>query len=103
MQALRPAMGRAWRCRRLRHLFGDPAGGRSAGLMGAHPYAVEPLMRFMVGASSAEIVAAILRVLFPEARAALDLTPGHRAFWSESVPTNVSVHFSPHDFTALPC
>lgn len=62
----------------------------------------KPLMRFMVGASSAEIIAAILRVLFPDARTALDLTPGHGCFWSETVPTHVSVQLSEHDFTALP-
>jgi hypothetical protein len=58
----------------------------------------KPLMRFMVGVSSAEIIAAILRVLFPDARTALDLTPGRRCFWSEAVPTHLAVH----DFTALP-
>src|SRR6266851_5577363 len=60
------------------------------------------LMRYMVGVSSAEIVAAILCILFPDARTALDLTPGRGCFWSEAVPTGVAVHFSEHDFTALP-
>src|SRR5438552_3708873 len=60
------------------------------------------LMRFMVGASSAEIVASILRVSFPDARTALDLTPGRGCFWSETVPPHVAVHFSEHDFRQLP-
>src|SRR5579859_2561879 len=63
---------------------------------------VARLMRYMVGASSAEVVAAILRVSFPDARTALDLTPGYGCFWSEAVPTHFSVFFSDHDFTALP-
>jgi hypothetical protein len=59
-------------------------------------------MRFMVGVPSAEIVAAILRVFFRDTSTALDLTPGTRTFWSETVPTQVSVVFSASDFTALP-
>src|SRR2546428_9746623 len=69
---------------------------------GSNHAVIGPLMRFMIGASSAEIVAVILRVLFPDARTALDLTPGRRCFWSETVPTHVAVRFSEHDFTALP-
>lgn len=56
----------------------------------------------MIGRSSAEVVAAILRDLFPDARTVLDLTPGRGRFWSESVPTHVSVRFSEYDFRCLP-
>jgi hypothetical protein len=53
-------------------------------------------------ADNATIVASILRVSFPDAHTAIDLTPGSRNFWSETIPINVTVSFSPFDFTALP-
>jgi len=51
---------------------------------------------------TAELVAAITWVCFPEAATAVDLTPGHGNFWSERVPVRVSVEASRNDFTALP-
>lgn len=51
---------------------------------------------------TATIVAKILAVCFPDARAAVDLTPGHGAFWREDVPTHVTVTLSSHDFRRLP-
>jgi hypothetical protein len=61
-----------------------------------------PLLTFMVGASSAQIVAGVLRVYFPDAITAVDLTPGNGGFWSARFPTKAAATFSQHDFRRLP-
>ena len=65
--------------------------------------AAPALLRYTApGRPTANIVADILRVLFPDARTAIDLTPGRGCFWSETVPIRVSVEMSEGDFTMLP-
>jgi hypothetical protein len=61
------------------------------------------LLRYMpAGTPAPVLIAAILQTLFPDAQTAVDLTPGRHGFWSERVPTNVSVTFCEHDFCDLP-
>ena len=57
------------------------------------------LYRYMA-ARPAAIVAAMLRVLFPDARTALDLTPGRGNFWDGTA--HVAVTASRADFLSLP-
>jgi hypothetical protein len=57
------------------------------------------LRRYML-AGPAEVVAAMLRVLFPDARTALDLTPGRGNFWDGTA--HVEVTASGADFRCLP-
>jgi hypothetical protein len=62
-----------------------------------------PLLRFNSPETKpAHIVAETLRTAFPDARTAVDLTPGDGNFWSESEPVHVQVERSPHDFCHLP-
>jgi hypothetical protein len=66
-----------------------------------------PLLRYtLLGTSAspatAHCIARVVQTVFPDARTAVDLSPGHGCFWSESVPTHLSVTLSPYDFTALP-
>ena len=63
---------------------------------------IAPLLRFERPQPTAELVAHILRVFFPDATTALDLTPGRGCFWSETVPIQVTVEASAQDFRALP-
>ena len=52
-------------------------------------------------AKPAAIIASMLRVLFPDARSALDLTPGRGTFWDGTA--HVEVTASEADFRCLPC
>jgi hypothetical protein len=58
-----------------------------------------PLRRYMA-ATPAEIIAAMLAALFPDAATAVDLTPGRGRFWNGTA--HVAVTFSTWDFRALP-
>jgi hypothetical protein len=61
------------------------------------------LLRYMpAGTRTPVVIAEILGTLFPDARTAVDLTPGRHGFWSERVPSSVAVTFCEHDFCALP-
>jgi hypothetical protein len=60
---------------------------------------VAKLLRYML-AAPADIIAAMLRVLYLDAATAIDLTPGSRRFWNGTA--HVEVTFSTHDYTALP-
>jgi hypothetical protein len=61
------------------------------------------LLRYTApGKPTAEIVAGVSRVFFPDAETLLDLTPGRGCFWSERVPIGVSVEASLDDFRRLP-
>jgi hypothetical protein len=63
----------------------------------------ELLVRFETARqSTAALVAKMLRTSFPDARTAIDLTPGFRCFWRKDVPIAVTVTSSPHDFRCLP-
>jgi hypothetical protein len=53
--------------------------------------------------TTAHLVARIARVLLPDIRTAVDLTPGcHDSFWSPEVPIPFTVARSFHDFRWLP-
>lgn len=58
------------------------------------------LLRYM-GTSTAQIVADLLCVSFPDARTVLDLTPGHGCFWNEGEHSRISVYRSDGDFRML--
>lgn len=60
------------------------------------------LLRYSAEPVTAVLVADIIRIAFPSAASAVDLTPGQGRFWSERVRIGVSVEVSPHDFTCLP-
>ena len=61
------------------------------------------LLRYMPPDTPAPVlIARILCTLFPDALSAVDLTPGRHGFWSEQVPTGLTVTFCEHDFRALP-
>jgi hypothetical protein len=60
---------------------------------------VTGLLRFSYGVPTADIVARILRTAFPDARNAIDLTPGRGNFWRDETP--LQVEFSLDDFTNL--
>jgi hypothetical protein len=66
----------------------------------------EALLRFEIlgvtSPSNAHVLAKVCRTIYPDAVTALDLSPGERCFWSERVPTGLTVTFSPHDFTCTP-
>jgi hypothetical protein len=52
--------------------------------------------------TTAHFIARLAAVLLPDARTAMDLTPGNGCFFSEHVPIHLTMTVSPHDFTALP-
>lgn len=60
----------------------------------------DELLRFSHGVPTAEIIARVIRVVYPDARTAIDLTPGRRAFWRDETP--LLVDFSTYDFRDLP-
>jgi hypothetical protein len=74
-------------------------GGRADRSDAAGAASVQTLQRYMA-ARPAEAVTGMLRVLFPDARSALDLTPGRGNFWDGTA--HVEVTASEADFRCLP-
>lgn len=61
------------------------------------------LLRYSIDVPTPELVAAILAVVYPDARMAVDLTPGRGGFWAEGTATGLErVELSTADFRALP-
>jgi hypothetical protein len=76
----------------------------------SRPMRETPLLRFSQDLPTATIVSLILRVFFPDAKTALDVTYGSGNFWDGSAHVEVTAHDldptrAPHgvvDFTGLP-
>jgi len=76
---------------------------RPASLPPAASRTVEPLLRFMPpNTPTATIVRSMLRVFFPDAATALDMTYGLGNFWTTPNTAHVEVAVSEHDFRRLP-
>lgn len=56
---------------------------------------ISPLVRYMIDVSSAQVITEILRVVFPDAKDAVDMTYGGGQFWDGTA--HISDHVVAHD------